>query len=338
VTDELRRIEHDAFSGGEWHVDALAGVAGALVAAGPISVGLALDRPNAGLSAALGALNVALGTPATGRLDQARWGGFSVVACTLAAALATVVHPSTPALIATTLLVTLAGAELRRFGEHGALGGFVVSAVFIIVAGLPASEPVPQLMLQFLLGGLFGLAVMVAVGRLRGSTAAEPSKAAVGPADERALLSHAGRVGVAVSIATLLYRVLDLNFGYWVPLTTLAVLQPEPHASWVKSLQRVAGTLVGTIIVVLVTIATSNPWPITAMVAVSAFTLFALRDRTYFWFVVAITPTALLMISTVVPEGSDLAANRIVTTALGLAIALVVTAGIAVWSSVRARS
>ena len=55
---------------------------------------------------------------------------------------------------------------------------------------------------------------------------------------------------VAVSAGTLVYRLADLAHGYWIPLTTLAVLQPGPHATDVRSIQRAAGTLVAAVLVI----------------------------------------------------------------------------------------
>ena len=43
----------------------------------------------------------------------------------------------------------------------------------------------------------------------------------------RALFWHVVRLAVAVSAGTLVYLLADLAHGYWIPLTTLAVLQPE---------------------------------------------------------------------------------------------------------------
>ena len=39
------------------------------------------------------------------------------------------------------------------------------------------------------------------------------------------------------------HRLIDLPHGYWVPLTTLAILQPTEHGTLVRSLQRAAGTV-----------------------------------------------------------------------------------------------
>ena len=47
-----------------------------------------------------------------------------------------------------------------------------------------------------------------------------------------------------------------------------------------------------------------------------------MRERSYHWFVMLITPTALLMISSVFYSGVELAGYRVLNTALGILIAL----------------
>jgi uncharacterized membrane protein YccC len=47
-----------------------------------------------------------------------------------------------------------------------------------------------------------------------------------------------------------------------------------------------------------------------------------MRERSYHWFVMLITPTALLMISSVFYSGLGLAGYRVLNTALGILIAL----------------
>src|SRR5207248_8199800 len=129
--------------------------------------------------------------------------------------------------------------------------------------GLPAGGSDSHRLLWFALGALPGGVLMV-VAR-HGSTS-DPVQRAV----DRALLFHACRLAVAVAGGTLLYRLADLPHGYWVPLTTLAVLQPGVHATLVRSVQRTAGTLIAGAVVVAVTFATDSRWPLTLCAGLSA--------------------------------------------------------------------
>jgi uncharacterized membrane protein YccC len=140
------------------------------------------------------------------------------------------------------------------------------------------------------------------------------------------LVRHAILTASVVTATTAFYVALDLSFGYWVPLTALAVLQPDPHASRVKMVQRATGTIVGTAMVAAVAGITDARWVLIALVAAASFALFSMRDRNYHWFVTLLTPTALLMISTLNVDELDLAIMRIEYTAMGLGVS-----ALAVW-------
>lgn len=142
-------------------------------------------------------------------------------------------------------------------------------------------------------------------------------------AEDRLLRAHALRLASIVSTTTLLYKLFDLEHGYWVPLTVLAVLQPDEHASDVRAIQRAAGTLVGTALMALVAVVTGEEWAMVACQGLAAFGLFALFARGYFWLVVLLTPAALLTISAVDYQGVGVALQRAGWSALGIGVGLV---------------
>jgi uncharacterized membrane protein YccC len=141
-------------------------------------------------------------------------------------------------------------------------------------------------------------------------------------AGDALLRAHALRLASIVAATTLLYQLLGLEHGYWVPLTVLAVLQPEEHTSDVRAVQRATGRLVGTALIALITIVTGEEWLMVAGQGIAAFGLFALSSRGYFWLVVLLTPMALLTISTVDYQGDAVAVERAAWSALGIVIGL----------------
>ena len=159
------------------------------------------------------------------------------------------------------------------------------------------------------------------LGRLLARGARQLGRALTGDALLRA---HALRLASIVAATILLARLLDLEHGYWVPLTVLAVLQPDEHASSVRAVQRAAGTLVGTAVIALLTIATGAEWLMVAAQGVAAFGLFALFARGYFWLVVLLTPTALLTVSAVDYQGVAVAVERAGWSALGIVVGLAI--------------
>jgi uncharacterized membrane protein YccC len=143
-------------------------------------------------------------------------------------------------------------------------------------------------------------------------------------AQDLLLRAHVLRLAFIVTALLLLARLLDLDHGYWVPLTVLAVLQPEEHASDVRAVQRAAGTLVGTALIAVVAVLTGDEWVIVAAQGIAAFGLFALFARGYFWLVVLLTPTALLTVSAVDYEGVAVALQRAGWSALGIVVGLAI--------------
>jgi uncharacterized membrane protein YccC len=143
-------------------------------------------------------------------------------------------------------------------------------------------------------------------------------------AEDEELRAHALRLASIVALTTLFYRLLDLQHGYWVPLTVLAVLQPEEHASRVRAVQRAAGTLVATAAIALFVLASSSQWLIVAGQGLAAFGLFTLHSRSYYWLVVMITPTALLTFTAIDYQGDDIALERAAWSALGILVGLAI--------------
>jgi uncharacterized membrane protein YccC len=143
-------------------------------------------------------------------------------------------------------------------------------------------------------------------------------------AGDTLLRAHALRLASIVAATTLLYQLLGLEHGYWVPLTVLAVLQPEEHASSVRAIQRATGTLIGTAVIAVLTIASGEQWLMVTAQGLAAFGLFALHSRGYFWLVVLLTPAALLTLSAVDYQGDAVALERAAWSVLGIVLGLAV--------------
>ena len=320
VSEALRTEER----GLEWR----AGIAGSVATVGPLAIGLASGEDVLGLIAAIGALNTALCIPAARLRVRLWWGSAAAVSSVAAFALANLVRDHEWAVVVATLLWVSAWAFARAAGRPGAILGFATSAVLVVVSGMPASpEPFDQRLFWFATGAIAALGLMVVAQRGPESpehVAAESlravRRAVTGP--DSALRAHAARLGVAVAAATLFYLAIDLAHGYWVALTTLAILQPEERATQIRSVQRAIGTLAGVVLIVVITLATHEPWALAAGAAVAAFGLFALDDRGYFWLVALITPTVLFMLSAVEFQGDDIGLERVADSSLGILIGL----------------
>jgi Fusaric acid resistance protein-like len=317
--------------------DVVAGLAGALATCGPLALGIALDEPQIGVTAALGGLNGALITPRGPLRDRIGWGLGATLGYCASGAAAMALQGSVAASVAAAFVVVGLTSYLRTFGFTGGLTGFVIGAVFVILSGVPAdSLDLGERVLWFALGALVGVVLMVtALARNAPppSSDARPLLTVLTEgarqyirtlAEDKELRAHALRLASIVAVTTLVYRLLDLQHGYWVPLTVLAVLQPEEHASRVRAVQRAAGTLVATAAIALLVLATDSQWLIVAGQGVAAFGLFTLHSRSYFWLVVMITPTALLTFTAIDYQGDDIALERAAWSALGILVGLAI--------------
>ena len=329
------RVWVEAFRVERRGIDMRAGLAGAAASCAPLAIGVAADEPAIGATACFGGLNAALAVPRGVLRERVGWGAGASLACCVSVAVATAVQGSVAASVAAAFALVGLAAFLRTFGPHGGLTGFVAGAIFVITNGIAAeSLDVAERVLWFAAGSLGGVVLMVAAYARDAPppTPGAPPLAQVlvrgarrfreALSADRVLRAHALRLASIVAATTLLYQLLGFEHGYWVPLTVLSVLQPDEHASDVRAVQRAAGTLVGTAVIALLTIATGAEWLIITAQGIAAFGLFALFARGYFWLVVLLTPTALLTVSAVDYEGFAVAVQRAGWSALGIVIGL----------------
>jgi Fusaric acid resistance protein-like len=316
-------------------IDVRAGLGGAVASCTPLALGVAIGEPAIGVIASFGGLNAALAVPRGVLRERVGWGAGASLGCCLSVAVATAVQGSVAASVAAAFVLIGLAAFLRTFGPNGGLTGFVVGAIFVITNGIPAgSLDVAERVLWFGLGSLGGVVLMVAA-YARDAPAPRPGATPLrrvlllgarelrrAVAGDALLRAHALRLASIVAATTLLYRLLGLDHGYWVPLSVLAVLQPSEHATDVRAVQRATGSLIGAALIALLTIATGKEWLMIAGQGIAAFGLFALFARGYFWLVVLLTPTALLTVSAVDYQGVAVAVQRAGWSALGIVLGL----------------
>jgi uncharacterized membrane protein YccC len=327
--EEIRGLVAEAFAVQEHGIDVWSGLAGAIATAGPVAIGVAAGNRPAGLAAGIGGLNTALGVPRSDLASRLWWGTIGLLGGCGATLLATLATPHAWVLALVSMAWVGIWALLRAAGPAGALVGFATGAVFVIIAGFPPhAQSLGGRELWFAIGSLVGLLLMVATRRGPNASAPGPRASIVavreGAMHDAGLQAHAMRLAVAVALATLLERGLGMPHGYWVALTVLAILQPGPHATEVRSLQRAAGTLGGVVVIIVVTAVTGDAWALVVCTALASLGLFALDERGYFWLVVMLTPTALLMLSIADFQGFEVGVQRTLNSALGIVFGLLI--------------
>jgi uncharacterized membrane protein YccC len=134
---------------------------------------------------------------------------------------------------------------------------------------------------------------------------------------------HALRLSLALIVAVLVYRALDLTYGYWVPLTVLFVLRPDYGTTVGRGIARIVGTMTGiTVAWALVTVFSPSNATIVVLLALLAAVGYALFPANYALFSVALTILIALVVEFSGGSPSGALIDRLLDTAIGGAIAL----------------
>lgn len=133
---------------------------------------------------------------------------------------------------------------------------------------------------------------------------------------------HGLRVGVAAGIATAIYGVLGLRHGFWLPMTTLIILQPEFGTTLSRALTRTGGTLAGVLIAGGLLALHPATSALNAAIVLFAFFSFLLLRRNYGMAVACITPLVILLLDLFEPGAWQLLYLRGIDTLAGAALAL----------------
>ena len=136
-----------------------------------------------------------------------------------------------------------------------------------------------------------------------------------------AAFRHAIRMAVVGTIDVIVMNAIHINHGFWLPMTSIILLQPFSAGTVRKSFQRVTGTVAGGIFAALLAAALGSPEALFVVVtALSALTVatFAVDYAVYCFF---LTPTWVLL-SLPYPHDWRYAFIRVGTTLAGATIAI----------------
>jgi len=139
---------------------------------------------------------------------------------------------------------------------------------------------------------------------------------------------YALRFSLAVGVGLAVGRSLGLDKGYWVLITIAVVVKPQLSLSTTSTIHRVAGTLLGALLGILLIIALPSAWGLIAALFVVAVIGISLARVNYGLAVVFITPMVLVLLNVADPGNWHVADIRVVNTLLGAAIGLLATTAI----------
>jgi uncharacterized membrane protein YccC len=139
---------------------------------------------------------------------------------------------------------------------------------------------------------------------------------------DRALVRFTARVTVLILISVCAMKLLGLKHGYWLPLTVMVVLQPDYGSTRARAVQRLMGTLAGSIVASLVL------WlrlPFSALMAATTLSAFGFGfylRRTYWIAVIFITLFVVVLTESLGPATLSLTVERFGDTLAGGLLAM----------------
>ena len=132
------------------------------------------------------------------------------------------------------------------------------------------------------------------------------------------------RMALALAVAESLTILLSIGHSFWLPLTVVFILRPEVVNTLLRSLTRLAGNLAAVILVpTLLALATGNDAARSMIVLMLAAITFRYFTGNYALTSFGLAGTVLVLDSTLTP-GHDLFLTRVLATAAGAALALLV--------------
>ena len=106
---------------------------------------------------------------------------------------------------------------------------------------------------------------------------------------------HATRLAVTGATLVLLTNGLDIERGYWLTLSAVAVLQVYPSATWTRALERSAGSILGGLIAAAAAFVLHGPGQTTLIILPLTLLMMSVRGVSYALFVLFLTPTVVLI-------------------------------------------
>jgi hypothetical protein len=232
-------------------------------------------------------------------------------------------------------VVAAAGGYLVAVSQRMGIAGLTIVLTFLVAQGL-FLEP-DQALKALAIGTCGGLAQAACAavawgawdrGRERpfelGRAYAQTVAKLRASLDLRSVaLRHALRFGAALAAGVAIYRLARIHdHGYWVPLTILFVLKPDPRQTSERIAMRAAGTVAGLVLATAIAELLGDAViPNTIVLTTAAALSFALLAIEYALFTTAITVYVVLLADSLGAHAFDAAGERALGTVLGILVA-----------------
>jgi hypothetical protein len=284
-----------------------------------------IGQPAYGAVAAGAAFSVGFG--AARDLRGRRWGAMlgAMAGMALAGFVGTLIGAS---LVLSAMIAGLlaAGCAVLALRDEDVWWVMLQSVIALMVAGYyPGGvEQAAERTGAVLVGGAVQILFVVTLASLVPQASKRlPRGPAPKPVDRELVISHAFRAGLCVALAIVIARQLQLSNDYWAPITALLVLKPGLHDTRARGLERLLGTLTGSVLATLFAVLVAdNSTALLIGATVTVGLSYALQKARYPIFNIAVTATVVLLVT--IGHGGVVvnAEHRVVATLIGGLIAL----------------
>ncbi|MBN9617211.1 MAG: hypothetical protein BGO25_20080 [Acidobacteriales bacterium 59-55] len=135
------------------------------------------------------------------------------------------------------------------------------------------------------------------------------------------------RMSVAIAVSAEIYRHMDVQSGYWIPMTALLVLKPAFSETFSRAFLRVGGTLAGAVVSTMFLVhIRPDPLYLAGLAAFFAFCSYATNTVNYGLYTLFLTSYIVFLLSLNELPGPVIAHRRAICTIAGGLIALAIHA------------
>ena len=241
-------------------------------------------------------------------------------------------------------MATLLGGLAVKYGAHRFVAAYLLNVWLIIALGLPTlisfdlpglyrsglihAEPWKQA-LAWLVGSALWIAYASIMWLAHGRTA-EPQPVAeipglIAPRPlTRPIILFAVIRAVGVSIAVAIAFGLQLPNAYRMPVAAIIAMKPSLQQSTFVAVQRVAGTILGAAVALLVLLAVDNRTALEVIIVVLLALAASIRTVSYTWYTAAVAGAVLIAMDVPHPTNLTDEGRRILFTFAGVGIAVIV--------------
>lgn len=219
----------------------------------------------------------------------------------------TVAYP--PLAIVLVAIIGFGGAVAQGGGARIGLPALLVATAFAISTDFPGKDFPHGVTYAsyFLYGNLWATGFALLLWRIEKNHTTSIKEAAQASFKVTPDLTlHGLRVGLAAAISVGIVQYCALDHGYWMTLTIFFIMQPKFSGTLKTSFERVAGTLLGSLVAAALGVLIHSPLLLAALILPLSIGTLAGKSISYRAYILFLTPHFILVAELGQPSASEL--------------------------------